>query len=83
MFKNILIIGFGMIGSSIARSVIKNTKMLIFLPLINQQPKLELKNQIKHCNSLKSLEINKLNIDHNYLCTYAQYNHIQNLATLI
>ena len=46
MFKNILIIGFGMIGSSIARSVIKKYKNVNFLPLINPITlKLELKNQ--------------------------------------
>ncbi len=66
MFKNILIIGFGMIGSSIARSVIKkykNVNIFAFDKSNNLKIRIN-KSKLNNVKVLKSLqEINNLNID--------------------
>jgi len=72
MFKNILIIGFGMIGSSIARTVLKknkSTKIFAF----DKSPNLKIrinKSKLKRVKVLKSLnEIKDQNIDFIIICT--------------
>ena len=71
MFKNILIIGFGMIGSSIARSVIKkykNVNIFAFDKSNNLKIRIK-KSKLNNVIVLKSLqEINKLNIDLIIIC---------------
>ena len=65
MFKNILIIGFGMIGSSIAKSVIKKYKNVnIFAFDKSKNLKIRIKkSKLNNVIVLKSLqEINKLNM---------------------
>ena len=71
MFKNILIIGFGMIGSSIARSVIKKYKNInIFAFDKSNNLKIRInKSKLKNVKVLKSFqEINNLNIDLIIIC---------------
>ena len=71
MFKNILIIGFGMIGSSIARSVIKkykNVNIFAFDKSNNLKIRIN-KSKLNNVKVLKSLqEINNLNIDLIIIC---------------
>ena len=71
MFKNILIIGFGMIGSSIARSVIKkykNVNIFAFDKSNNLKIRIN-KSKLKNVKVLKSFqEINNLNIDLIIIC---------------
>jgi len=71
MFKNILIIGFGMIGSSIARSVMKKNKNInIFAFDKSNNLKIRInKSKLKNVKVLKSLqEINNFNIDLIIIC---------------
>ena len=71
MFKNILIIGFGMIGSSIARSVIKkykNVNIFAFDKSNNLKIRIN-KSKLNNVKVLKSLqEIHSLNIDLIIIC---------------
>ncbi len=71
MFKNILVIGFGMIGSSIARSVIKkykNVNIFAFDKSNNLKIRIN-KSKLNNVKVLKSLqEINNLNIDLIIIC---------------
>ena len=71
MFKNILIIGFGMIGSSIARSVIKkykNVNIFAFDKSNNLKIRIN-RSKLNNVKVLKSLQdINKLNIDLIIIC---------------
>ena len=73
MFKNILIIGFGMIGSSIARSVIKkykNVNIFAFDKSNNLKIRIN-KSKVNNVKVLKSLqEINNLNIDLIIICVH-------------
>ena len=66
MFKNILIIGFGMIGSSIARTVIKKNKSTQIFAF-DKSPNLKIrinKSKLKRVKVLNSLnEIKDQNID--------------------
>ena len=80
MFKNILIIGFGMIGSSIARSLLKSNKS-VNIYAFDKSP--TLKNRLKiaklsKVECLKSLsDINKTDIDLIIICTpVLQYSSI-------
>ena len=59
MFKNILIIGFGMIGSSIARSVMKKNKNInIFAFDKSNNLKIRInKSKLKNVKVLKSVSI--------------------------
>ena len=80
MFKNILIIGFGMIGSSIARSVIKkykNVNIFAFDKSNNLKIRIN-KSKLNNVKVLKSLqEINNLNIDLIIICvSMLQYQSI-------
>ena len=80
MFKNILIIGFGMIGSSIARSVIKkykNVNIFAFDKSNNLKIRIN-KSKLNNVKVLKSLqEINNLNIDLIIICVpMLQYQYI-------
>ena len=72
MFKNILIIGFGMIGSSIARTVIKKNKSIKIFAF-DKLPNLKIrinKSKLKRVKVLKSLyEIKDQNIDFIIICT--------------
>ncbi len=72
MFKNILIIGFGMIGSSIARSVLKknkNVKIFAFDKSSNLKIRIN-KSKLKRVNVLKSFkEIKDQDIDFIIICT--------------
>ena len=72
MFKNILIIGFGMIGSSIARTVIKKNKSIKIFAF-DKSPNLKIrinKSKLKRVKVLKSLnEIKDQNIDFIIICT--------------
>ena len=71
MFKNILIIGFGMIGSSIARSIPKSTKQAnIYAFDKSKDFSKRLKKSKLNVSSIKSLEdIKKLSIDLIIICT--------------
>ena len=71
MFKNILIIGFGMIGSSIARSIPKSTKQAnIYAFDKSKDFSKRLKNSKLNVSSIKSIEnIKKLSIDLIIICT--------------
>ena len=80
MFKNIVIIGFGMIGSSIAQSVMKTNKTASIYAFDKSTT---LKQRLKKANlskiiSLKSLqEINQINVDLIIVCTpILQYSSI-------
>jgi prephenate dehydrogenase len=72
MFKNILIIGFGMIGSSIARTVLKKNKSIKIFAF-DKSPNLKIrinKSKLKRVKVLKSLnEIKDQNIDFIIICT--------------
>ena len=72
MFKNILIIGFGMIGSSIARTVLKKNKSIKIFAL-DKSPNLKIrinKSKLKRVKVFKSLnEIKDQNIDFIIICT--------------
>ena len=71
MFKNILIVGFGMIGSSIARSVMKKNKNInIFAFDKSNNLKIRInKSKLNNVKVLKSLqEINNFNIDLIIIC---------------
>ena len=71
MFKNILIIGFGMIGSSIARSIPKSSKQAnIYAFDKSKDFSKRLKNSKLNVISIKSIEnIKKLSIDLIIICT--------------
>jgi len=71
MFKNILIIGFGMIGSSIARSMPKSSKRAnIYAFDKSKDFSKRLKNSKLNVSSIKSIEdIKKLSIDLIIICT--------------
>ena len=71
MFKNILIIGFGMIGSSIARSIPKSTKQAnIYAFDKSKDFSKRLKKSKLNVSSIKSFEdIKKLSIDLIIICT--------------
>ena len=71
MFKNILIIGFGMIGSSIARSIPKSPKQAnIFAFDKSIDFSKRLKKSKLNVSSIRSLEdIKKLSIDLIIVCT--------------
>jgi len=71
MFKNILIIGFGMIGSSIARSIPKSSKQAnIYAFDKSKDFSKRLKNSKLNVSSIKSIEdIKKLSIDLIIICT--------------
>ena len=71
MFKNILIIGFGMIGSSISRSIPKSPKQAnIFAFDKSKDFSKRLKKSKLNVSSIKSLEdIKKLSIDLIIVCT--------------
>ena len=71
MFKNILIIGFGMIGSSIARSIPKSSKQPnIYAFDKSKDFSKRLKKSKLNVSSIKSLEdIKKLSIDLIIICT--------------
>tara|TARA_B100000900_G_scaffold414751_1_gene442328 strand:+ start:3251 stop:4147 length:897 start_codon:yes stop_codon:yes gene_type:complete len=80
MFKNIVIIGFGMIGSSIAQSVMKTNKTASIYAFDKSTT---LKQRLKKANlskiiPLKSLqEINQINVDLIIVCTpILQYSSI-------
>ena len=72
MFKNILIIGFGMIGSSIARTVLKKNKSIKIFGF-DKSPNLKIrinKSKLKRVKVLKSLnETKDQNIDFIIICT--------------
>lgn len=72
MFKNILIIGFGMIGSSIAKTVINNNK-LINIYALDKSPSIKKRLQKANLSSiicLKSLdEVDQSKIDLIIICT--------------
>ena len=72
MFKNILIIGFGMIGSSIARTVVKNNK-LVKVYALDKSPSIERrlkKAKLSSVICLKSFdEVDQKNIDLIIICT--------------
>ena len=72
MFKNILIIGFGMIGSSIARTVIKNNK-LVKVYALDKSPSIERrlkKAKLSSVICLKSFdEVDQKHIDLIIICT--------------
>ena len=79
MFKNILIIGFGMIGSSIARSIPKSRKQAhIYAFDKSKDFSKRLKKANLNVSSIKSLDdIKKLSIDLIILCTpVLQYENI-------
>ena len=79
MFKNILIIGFGMIGSSIARSIPKSRKQAhIYAFDKSKDFSKRLKKANLNVNSIKSLDdIKKLSIDLIIVCTpVLQYENI-------
>ena len=79
MFKNILIIGFGMIGSSIARSIPKSRKQAhIYAFDKSKDFSKRLKNANLNVSSIKSLDdIKKLPIDLIIVCTpVLQYENI-------
>ena len=71
MFKNILIIGFGMIGSSIARSIPKSSKQAkIYAFDKSKDFSKRLKNSKLNVSPIKSIEdIKKLSIDLIIICT--------------
>ena len=71
MFRNILIIGFGMIGSSIARSIPKSSKQAnIYAFDKSKDFSKRLKNSKLNVSSIKSIEnIKKLSIDLIIICT--------------
>ena len=80
MFKNIVIVGFGMIGSSIAQSVMKTNKTASIYAFDKSTT---LKQRLKKANlskiiPLKSLqEINQINVDLIIVCTpILQYSSI-------
>ena len=72
MFKNILIIGFGMIGSSIARTVVKNNK-LVKVYALDKSPSIERrlkKAKLSSVICLKSFdEVDQNHIDLIIICT--------------
>ena len=72
MFKNILIIGFGMIGSSIARTVVKNNK-LVKVYALDKSPSIERrlkKAKLSSVICLKSFdEVDQKHIDLIIICT--------------
>lgn len=72
MFKNILIIGFGMIGSSIARTVVKNNK-LVKVYALDKSPSIERrlkKAKLSSVICLKSFdEVDQKYIDLIIICT--------------
>ena len=72
MFKNILIIGFGMIGSSIARTVVKNNK-LVKVYALDKSPSIERRLKKAKLSSviyLKSFdEVDQKHIDLIIICT--------------
>ena len=79
MFKNILIIGFGMIGSSIARSIPKSRKQAhIYAFDKSKDFSKRLKKANLNVSSIKSLDdIKKLSIDLIIVCTpVLQYENI-------
>ena len=79
MFKNILIIGFGMIGSSIARSILKSRKQAYIYAFDKSKDfSKRLKNTNLNVSSIKSLDdIKKLSIDLIIVCTpVLQYENI-------
>jgi cyclohexadieny/prephenate dehydrogenase len=71
MFKNILIIGFGMIGSSIARSIPKSSKLAnIYAFDKSKDFSKRIKNSKLNVSYIKSIEnIKKLSIDLIIICT--------------
>ena len=79
MFKNILIIGFGMIGSSIARSIPKSRKQAYIYAFDKSKDfSKRLKKANLNVSSIKSLDdIKKLSIDLIIVCTpVLQYENI-------
>ena len=78
MFKNILIIGFGMIGSSIARSMPKSRKQAHIYAFDKSKDFSKDKKAKLNVSSIKSFDdIKKLSIDLIIVCTpVLQYENI-------